>query len=99
MGPIASLSSLAGVEFLAPEALLELFSVSWIRETVDMKPLSSIVDCMTTAAECEISAELMNLVVTAALTSARRQYDLVRPIPINGRWRQLALPAHVRNAV
>jgi hypothetical protein len=90
---------LIGVEFLAPEALLEFPSVSGIRETVDMKPLSSIVDRMTAAAECEIFAEFMNLVVAAALTRARRQYDLVRPIPINGRRRQLALPAHVRTAV
>jgi len=53
---------------------------------------------MTPVAETQVLAELMNLVIAAALAEPSRERDLMRPAAINTRRRQLALPPHHRTA-
>ena len=53
---------------------------------------------MTPVAETQVLAELMNLVIAAALAEPSWERDLVRPAAINARWRQLALAPHHRTA-
>jgi hypothetical protein len=53
---------------------------------------------MTSSAKRQILAELMNLFVAATFTTPGRQNYLMRPAPINCRWRQFALPTHFQTA-
>ena len=96
--PVAPPSPFVGIEPLAAEPLLELLRVGGIRETINVVPSVIVMHCVAAAAQRQILAELMNLVVADALAGACRQHHLVRPIPVNGRRRQLALAAHRRTA-
>ena len=76
---------------VAAEALQEFVGVVERGETVDVEPLFLVEHRMATQAQRQILAEVVNLVVAAALAQFRRQCDLIWPTAINGRWRQLAL--------
>ena len=66
-------------------------------ETVHMKPLA-IINGVASCAESQIVAEIVNLLVAAALAKPGGQRDLMRPPGVNAGRRQLALPAHARTA-
>jgi len=87
------------IEFLATEPLQEFIGIRRVGEAVNVKPLPIIKDSVPPAAYRQILAELVNLLIpTAALTEPRRQDDLMGPVSVNGRWRQLALPTHFQTA-
>jgi hypothetical protein len=78
---------LLGIKLLAAEPFQEFICIRGILKTINVAPFSIVEHSMTSGAECQILAELMNLFVAAAFTEPRRQNDLMRPASINGRWR------------
>ena len=97
MRPIAALPSLLRLDFFPAEPLQEFIGIRWVEEAVNVKPLVVVKDGVPPAAYRQILAELVNLLVpAAALPEPRRQDDLMGPAPVNARWRQLALAAHLR---
>ena len=83
---------------LPAEPLQEFICVRGILKTIDVEPFPIVEHGMTSRAKRQILAELVNLFVAATFATPRRQNDLVRPAPINCRWRQLALPTHYQTA-
>jgi|SRR5271170_1591868 len=93
MRPITALPSSPRIKSFATKPLFEFFCIGRIRETINVKPLP-IKDGMAPRTQRHVLAEIVNLIVAAAFTEAAWQRDLVRPAPVNSRWRQLALAAH-----
>ena len=87
-----------GIELLAAEPLQEFIGIRGILKTINVEPFPIVEHGMTSRAKRQIFAELVNLFVAATFATPRRQNDLVRPAPINCRWRQLALPTHFQIA-
>jgi len=86
------------IEPLAAEPLQEFVGIFEILKTINVEPFPIVEHGMTSRAKRQILAELVNLFVAATFATPRRQNDLVRPAPINCRWRQLALPTHFQIA-
>jgi hypothetical protein len=80
------------IELFPAEPLQEFLGISWVGETVNVKPFAVVKYGMSPAAHRQVPAEVVNLLVPgAALTEPRRQDDLMGPAPVNARWRQFAL--------
>ena len=86
------------MKLLAAESLQEFIGIHVILKTINVEPFLIVEHGMTSGAERQILAELVNLFVAATFTTPRRQNYLVRPASINCRWRQLALPTHFQTA-
>jgi hypothetical protein len=86
------------IEALTAEPFHELLRVGGFFEAVDVKPLAIVIERMTTRTQRQVSAELVYLVVAAALVHSRWQHDLMRPITINCSRRQFAFAPHVQTA-
>jgi DNA-binding transcriptional regulator PaaX len=64
---MASFAALRRIELHAAEACLELLGILQLGEAVHMKPLA-VIDGVPSGAESQIVAEIVNLLVAAALT-------------------------------
>ena len=69
--PILSLSSLGRIKFLAAEPLPETLGVFCFGEAIHVEPFL-IEHRMASAAQAEVFAEFMNLLVAAAFAKTRR---------------------------
>lgn len=86
------------IESLPAESLHEPLGVLRLREAVNVEPLLVVEDGMTTAAQTQVFAKLMNLFVAAAFAESRRQCHLMRSPAITARRRPLALPPRRQTA-
>jgi hypothetical protein len=86
---------IARAMFFPAEPLQEFIGICWVGEAVNVKPLSVVKDGVPPAAYRQILAKLVNLLVPVAALTARWEGDLMGPAPVNARWRQLALAAHL----
>jgi len=57
------LSTLSWIELHAAEVLIEFVGIFGIREAVHMKPFAVVVNGVAAGAECQVLAEIMNLLV------------------------------------
>lgn len=71
-GDPLTIPSLFRIKLLAAKPLHEFISVLRFFEAVDVKPLGVMKDGVATGAKCQLLAELVNLLVAAAFTEARR---------------------------
>src|SRR4051794_21241280 len=78
----------------SPEPRLKFLGACFVGEAEDALPLVRDDQRMPPRAQGQIGAEFCDDVVLLTQTVLRRQHDLMRPLPIDARWRQLAFAPH-----